>query len=180
MHAELQLDQLRHRPGLEGFLSPEDGCFAFFEESAEGLRSALKDLEGYVNAEGPFDAIMGFSEGASLAASFIASQKNWSEDSPPFKCAVFICAGGAWDSQGQGKQLQPSDLDDLIHIPAANIMGSKDEHYAQSFNLSQGCDIRTREIFDHGGGHEIPRGPKVTVEMAMAINAVIDKALLTQ
>ena len=166
--------------GVENLLRPKEGCFAYFERSAESLRLALQDLESYVNSEGPFDAVMGFSEGASIAASYIASKRDESNANLLFKCALFICAVDVWDPRGPGKVLKASDLGEFIPIPAANIMGSQDQYYTSSLDLSQACDARTREILDHEGGHEIPRGPKITTEMANMINVIIDRALLAQ
>lgn len=148
----------------------------------EGLRSALKDLDDYVVSEGPFDAIMGFSEGASLAATYIVqrTQHDLTMREPVFRCAVFICAGNAWDSRGEGSELNASLVGEAIQIPTAHIVGSKDEHFHASIGLSKLCDSQTREVFNHEGGHEVPRGAKVTRGMAMCINSVIEKADLMQ
>ena len=43
------------------------------------------------------------------------------------------------------------------------------------------CQERGKVVFDHGGGHEIPRQPKeITAQMAQAILDPIQKALFVQ
>ena len=129
--------------------------------------------------------MIGFSQGAGLAASFIyqqvqQAQQDRTNANMPFRCAVFICAPGAWDSRGEGRKLSAGVDGEVIRIPVANIVGRKDSNYESGLELSRLCDSATREVLDHGGGHEIPRGAETMQEMVRSITMVIDRALLMQ
>jgi predicted esterase len=125
---------------------------------------------------------MGFSQGASLAATYMVrkAQQDPAALSHVFKCAVFLCGTDAWDVRGEGAVLKASSVGELIHIPTAHIVGSKDQHYEASLRLSELCGRGSRVVFDHGGGHEVPRDNKITEAMVYVIKDVIDKAHLTQ
>ena len=150
-------------------------------------RSALEDLNDYIEADGPFDAVMAFSQGASLAATLIArpaGRENFAVNGG-FKCAVFICAGKVFDPAtimgGKLRSLDAKVDGEVIRIPAAVIVGSKDPQVEQSLGLSKLCSAQGREVVDHGGGHEVPTSSKAaTLRMVDAINKVIDRALSAQ
>lgn len=160
-------------------------CFSYFKiDSLASYRSALEDLDAYIQAEGPFDAVMAFSQGASLAATVIAQpvQHNQASVNCGFKCAVLICPGQPLDPvalwRGEVRTLEAKVDGDVIQIPTAIIMGSKDPSLQDSLNLYNLCCAQTRELSDHGGGHEVPLASKhITSKMVDAIKTVIDKAL---
>jgi pimeloyl-ACP methyl ester carboxylesterase len=59
-----------------------------------GIRSALATLKEIIKEDGPFDGVIGFSQGAALAASLLlCHQSDTPQKSPPFKVAVFIAGG---------------------------------------------------------------------------------------
>lgn len=126
--------------------------------------------------------MMGFSQGASFAATYMVrkAQQHPMAMQAVFKCAIFLCGGDVWDTIGEGSVLKTSSIDQLIDIPTAHIVGSKDQYYESSLRLIGICDRRYRVVFDHGGGHDVPRDTQTTKDMGSAIKDVIDKALLTQ
>ena len=148
------------------------------------VRSTLDDLDEYIATEGPFDAVMGFSQGASLAATYLAQSAN-AKKADSFKCAVFICAGDPFDAaasdRGEVRFLSAAVDGQVIRIPTAIILGSKDPDVGKSLNLSKLCCVAGREVVDHGGGHEVPTGSQqITLKMVAAIQKVIDRALSAQ
>lgn len=56
----------------------------------------------------------------------------------------------------------PQDV--RIRIPTAHIYGSKDPKWPSSIQLAYFCN--NRAMFDHGGGHDIPRSTAVSVRIA--------------
>ena len=125
---------------------------------------------------------MAFSQGASLAATYLVhkAQQDQTAINPVFKCAIFLCAGDAWDSDGEGAVLKASSVGQLITIPTAHIIGSKDPFYQASLGLIEICSSGSRVVFDHRGGHDVPRDTQTTKDMVHAIKEVIDMAQLTQ
>jgi predicted esterase len=127
---------------------------------------------------------MGFSQGASLAATYIVrkTQQDQAEAAlkPAFKCAVFICGGDAFDLNGEGAVLTASLVGQVIDVPTAHIVGSKDPYLQASLRLIEICNRESRVVYEHRGDHEVPRDIKTTKEMVCAIKDVIDKAHLKQ
>ncbi|KAJ2906167.1 alpha/beta-Hydrolase [Zalerion maritima] len=83
--------------------------------------------------------------------------------------------GGDEDSSGKkkdentffGLNLSPDVLGHLqIPIPTAHIYGIKDPRYPASIQLAHLCDPKRRQMFDHGGGHDIPRSSAVSIRIA--------------
>lgn len=80
---------------MQSYFNAADEYFAYFDQdSASSITKALDDLESYIaSADKPFDAVMGFSQGAGLAAMYMirdqlqkASDTNTAKsptDSPP-------------------------------------------------------------------------------------------------
>lgn len=58
-----------------------------------------------------------------------------------------------------------------------HIYGRKDPAYEESLNLKRMCEPRGRLEFDHGGGHEIPRGRVETEQMARAVKKGLERAM---
>ena len=124
---------------------------------------------------------MGFSQGAALAARYIIrnTQKDPFNLNPVFRCGVFICAGGIWEERDEGRKTDSGPIPrPLIEIPTVHVFGSKDKNFDISVRLSELCDSRTREMFDHGGGHEVPRSAKVTTKIADSIILVMERAMI--
>ena len=66
------------------------------------VRAAQQYISEILEEEGPFDGILGFSQGAALAASILLEQersdsRRHDPDSTAFKFAIFICATRPWD-----------------------------------------------------------------------------------
>jgi len=52
----------------------------------------------------------------------------------------------------------------LVDIPTVHVYGSKDPRWPSSMQLAHFCSSRT--MYDHGGGHEIPRSTAVSLRIA--------------
>ncbi|KAK4193803.1 putative serine hydrolase [Podospora australis] len=193
------------------------------------IRSSHLWLTDYIEAHGPYDAVICFSQGCSLVGSFLLYHYMQHPDEPlPFKAAVFICGGlplpvledlglpvsarayevneatvallkqkagaltdlaknldrikpgvGLWDDV-EGLLHDPAHMPDekdvfgldftkmpetaRIKIPTAHIYGAKDPRWPASVQLAHFCEERV--MYDHGGGHDIPRSTDVSVRIA--------------
>ncbi|KAL2023971.1 hypothetical protein VTK56DRAFT_206 [Thermocarpiscus australiensis] len=196
------------------------------------IRGAHKWVADYMDEHGPYDAVMGFSQGCSLVSSFLLYHARETPDEPlPFKAAVFICGGlplgvledlglpvsqrahdvneqtvklmkeragaltelaknldqirpgvGLWDDTAgllhdPAKMPDESDVfgldftampqDARIKIPTVHIYGAKDPRWPASMQLAYFCD--NRKMYDHGGGHDIPRSTEVSNKIAQLL-----------
>jgi dienelactone hydrolase len=167
--------------GIESIAGPEDEFLQYADlESVDSCLKALYDLETLVDEEGPFDGVIGFSLGATLAASLMAHKlrKNPQKERlhPTFRCAIFFCGGVpeifSMEDCADRRLLSYETDGELIEIPTAHIWGAND-HLWPTFGavLSKLCRQDQRAIFIHPGGHEIP-GPKDQDSLLQAIRVI--------
>ncbi|PYH87843.1 hypothetical protein BO71DRAFT_404334 [Aspergillus ellipticus CBS 707.79] len=64
-------------------------------------------------------------------------------------------------------EIEPSDV--VINVPTVHVYGAKDPRSSAGIQLSQACDPTKRKMYDHGGGHEIPRTAVVTNDIAALV-----------
>ncbi|PWY75105.1 hypothetical protein BO70DRAFT_364175 [Aspergillus heteromorphus CBS 117.55] len=204
-------------PGVDLFYPPP--FYSFWENDAiEEVLTSRNWLKNYLQTNGPYDALMMFSQGCALGSTAALMDLFEEPDRPlPFKAAIFICAGvpihimekvgyeiapQVWEkdivtrkalaaqadasailSQGAARwgagnvysepeadvraEIKPSDV--LINIPTVHIYGGKDPRSSAGIQLSQACDPAKRRMYNHGGGHEIPRTATVTSDIAALV-----------
>lgn len=128
-----------------------------------------------IEKKGPFDAVMGFSQGAALAFSLLAEHSK-TNATPLFKAAVFICGAPPFESSGQEVMSLPPGEKYALSIPTANIVGKQDYLYESSMQLYSLCDPAKAELYDHGSRHLIPFDMKNTNAMIAAIERTIERA----
>lgn len=152
-------------------------------ESPQSIRAAYSLIYELIEDCGPFDGVMGFSQGGSLAASFLLNHLESRPSDPVenfFRFAVIICSGNPFDARGMVTRRYHPEEDGLrISIPTAHIVGHNDDEHDRQLLLHGLCDSRRATIYDHGGGHEIPRNPSAVKGMTDAICHVIGEAYLT-
>ncbi|KAL4883916.1 serine hydrolase FSH [Aspergillus karnatakaensis] len=167
------------------------------------LKNAIEYTHRLINRDGPFDAVMGFSQGAALAFSLLqhhAQTKGSSTDSdeeadvkPLFKAAVFICAGAPYELSGNTfvSFSDPKDFETpvgdtrrrdgrgkgyMVNIPTAHIVGSQDALHSQGMKLYGLCDQSKAEVYEHGGRHMIPFDEVQNAAMVAVIEKTIERA----
>ncbi|KAL3473498.1 serine hydrolase FSH [Aspergillus californicus] len=144
----------------------------------EDLIKAIEYTLRMIDREGPFDAVMGFSQGAALAYSMILhhAEKNGPSAPPLFEAAVFICAGSPYELSGRTTATMPESGGFPVTIPTAHIVGKLDSLYAQGMKLYGLCEPSKSEIYDHGSKHTIPFDAKNNDAMVGVIERVIERA----
>ncbi|KAL9093842.1 MAG: hypothetical protein Q9165_003765 [Trypethelium subeluteriae] len=133
------------------------------------VSSAYQLLYDIIEEEGPFDGILGFSQGATLAAAFLLHHAKKNPLDLPFvhfKYAIFI-AGGA-PRRSDTEDLLPG-YDKIVRIPTVHIVGKQDEAYADALELFQLCHAETATLLTYDVGHIIPRAPNMVAEMTKSI-----------
>ncbi|CAI7581472.1 unnamed protein product [Penicillium bialowiezense] len=167
-------------PELEGLV---DG--PFYNHYTRGASPGATVLEAFDHTRriiaaqkatgNPFDGVLGFSQGAALAASMIVHHSRTRPAEPPlFRVAVFICGATPWDPTGL-QHLERKEAP-LIRIPTANIVGKLDPLYPESMKLADLCEPSKMSFHDHGMKHMVAFDVKNTEEMARVINEAVAKA----
>lgn len=170
--------------GIKGFYPASDTYFTYCHQTAESIAGALAQLDRYVKEEGPFDGAIGFSQGASIIASYLLQQSKEHPTEPlPFQCAIFFSSARPFDTSsltdGPVRWAEPEADRPLLRLPTAHLWGSEDSEYREGCQLLCAmCEDSQREVYIHGLGHEIP-GPRAKEEVQGCVRAIrrtIEKA----
>lgn len=137
--------------------------FDYFDASSvTSYVSAVQQLNDYIAAEGPFDGVLAFSQGAGLAAMYLVHKTlQQPKEHMPFKVAILLSCVAvydpvAWLEQGQVRILNPDTDGQLIRIPTAHVWGQEDGLRLEAETIRKLSDEESRAAFVHGGGHEVP------------------------
>jgi pimeloyl-ACP methyl ester carboxylesterase len=173
----------------------EQICYSYYDGSAESALDMAQDLSTYVSENGPFDAVMGFSLGAALAATLLlgdaavhsmreVGNKSISDsDASPrhsliFRCAVFLSGTLPCDwnelTRGNLSFLHASDVKHPIQIPTLHAWSPADVEYPhQSEELAEMCVSQRRTVVLHNDGHAPPTHQESIHSTAKAIREMV-------
>ncbi|KAL4958143.1 serine hydrolase FSH [Aspergillus filifer] len=142
------------------------------------LQAAITYTLRTIEREGPFDAVMGFSQGAALAYALLEHDYRTRKEGakPLFKAAVFICAGMPYDPSGKESARLEKEGEHVVRIPTAHIVGKQDALFEQGKKLYGLCEPGSAELYDHGGKHMIPFDAERNDAMVGVIERVIERA----
>lgn len=167
----------------KGAAALADEFYGFVGDDVSGRQELLRGLSDVVESCGPFDGLMGFSEGGTVAATILLEDAQ-NASFGGLRYAVFFSAAPPFDvdalQAGVLRQLDPSVDGVSIPIPTAHIWSSvagADELKVHE-SLASVCDADCREVFHHNLGHDVP-GAKSDEGVAGALRAIertIEKA----
>ena len=120
---------------------------------------------------GPFDGLLGFSEGASIAANILIEQER-SSSVRPFKCAILI-SGLPPLQPGNRDAFLADAMGQIITTPTVHIVGAQDPGWLGGLALFNLCVEGTASLYKHAQGHDIPRVPAITKEMVALIHEML-------
>lgn len=137
-------------------------------------------LTEIVEEEGPFEGILGFSQGAEVAASLLFYQGQ----DVTFKFGVFIGGGVPYDvdALATGKDSKPVKMradthSARINIPTAHVIGRGDAYREVAKGFVALCNPREVKVYDHKGSHIVPRGQEAMEDLTAALNWVVERAM---
>ncbi|KAJ5543591.1 DUF341 family oxidoreductase [Penicillium sp. DV-2018c] len=144
--------------------------FSLRDSDESDILGAYEQLSETVALEGPFDGILGFSHGGTLAAGFMIHQAKMYPNQPaPFRCAIFINSLPPFRMEPGKRPVIDEGLEGYISIPCVHIAGAKDPYYEYSLALHRLCAERYSIFAVHGKGHEVPVDEKNVAIIATAI-----------
>lgn len=152
---------LTRKPEIRDIVPADDQGFSYFDpDSVSASLQAVHDLESFIEKDGPYDAVLAFSQGMMLACTLL--MRNVQERKPlPFKCAVFFSPRMApldyVDLQkGIFTEIDANVVTDVIGIPTALVWGSRDPCAGKAVELMKIFRKETLSTVLHDGGHEVP------------------------
>lgn len=170
-------------PGIKDFYEgPFYSYYKFprsFEDTDESMLEAYKLLDEIVESEGPFNGVLGFSHGGTLASGWLMHHAaTLPLEPPPVRCAVFLNSLPPFRVNPGGNPVVDDGFrDGCIQIPTVNVAGTKDMVYPYSIKLHQLCDPRQSQLVIHDKGHDIPGDSKNVAAIARAIRKMSVDAL---
>lgn len=161
-------------PGIAGYYDgPYYSYYKFprsFSDDDSSLREAYDLLYEIIDEEGPFDGVLGFSHGGTLASGFLINHAKMYPRAPPlFRCAIFVNSLPPFRMNPGEAPVLDSDLEGYINIPTVSVGGSKDWLLEYSRALHRICDSSRSRWVMHSKGHDIPVDKKNVAAMAAAI-----------
>ncbi|KAI1127895.1 hypothetical protein F5Y10DRAFT_188152 [Nemania abortiva] len=165
-----------------GLPSSKNGCFRFVGTDLAQRKLLLPKILRALKTHGPFDGVIGFSEGGLIAASLLLYDEHYSLYN--LKCGIFFSAATPYDLKlfmqlGTSRMLDPEVDGVAIKVPTAHIWSDNDEkHPDMGQKLARLCDPTVREEFVNHGNHDIPgaRDEEGLDEAIRTIERTIERA----
>ena len=156
--------------------SLEDTIYHFNDYPRDGaIVEALETLNHLLETEGPFDGILGFSEGSALAATLLADHMRKSRAAgkkSTLKLGIFW--GGVPPFVADGKRIYLPNTDGRIFdVRTVHVIGAMDPFLEAGMLLYNLCDPNRAVLFDHGKGHQIVWEPKIIQSLVEEIREQI-------
>lgn len=171
---------------LKQFMIPGEQTFAYCTPTMpETCLKAGKDLDRYLEMEGPYDGVIAFSSGATFVLSWMINKiREKNPNKPlelPFKVGIFFSNVGRLAEFHDSVEPAVTTLDEtetngVIDMPTAHIWGIDDLDQENARLASQACNEATRSVYVHGKGHEVPMSTEGVISAVKAINRAIARA----
>jgi hypothetical protein len=172
-------------PGIAGFYDPPyysyyrfPRTFSATDDDETDILAAYEQLDEAIALHGPFDGVLGFSHGGTLAAGYLIHHAKMSPGQvPPFRSAIFVNSLPPFRMHPGQRPVIEQGLEGWIRIPVVNIAGAMDELFEFSLALYRICDQSCSSFVVHGKGHDVPSDRKNVAIMAGAIRKLSVKIL---
>ncbi|KAI1778352.1 serine hydrolase-domain-containing protein [Hypoxylon cercidicola] len=143
------------------------------------FRAALDRLLKAIDDDPEIDGLIGYSEGAMMAACICAEEnKRWEEMGVPrrIKFAIFFAGTPPLVREGSGFAAKLADEHGtVIKIPTFHVFGSNDPLVYSSVALYNCCDPDAAQLYDHGLGHLVPRDADNVEQLGDTLSDVITR-----
>ena len=129
---------------------------------------ALEYLHNIMEDEGPFEGVIGISEGASVAATLLIEDLQACkarQTRSHFRCGIFYIGAPAWWPDGTRAWLA-EEHGQMIDLPTCHIMGANDVFKMGGEALLKICDSDKALVITDPGGHRIPQDYETNKLMA--------------
>lgn len=108
-----------------------------------GFHESVEFLRAFIAQNGPFDAVLGFSQGAACAALLVGAGL-------PIGRAILI--GGFVSNDPEHATLYAN-----LSLPSLHVIGQADRIVPPEASLALAARFTEPTIFEHDGGHVIPK-----------------------
>ncbi|KAJ5137695.1 hypothetical protein N7526_003928 [Penicillium atrosanguineum] len=163
-------------PGIAGYYDGPYYSYCRIPRAFSAEDDGSEILEAYnllyeTNAlHGPFDGVLGFSHGGTLAAGLLIHPAKMLPQEPPLvRCAIFVNSLPPFRMHPGEYPVVDKGLEGYIKIPCVNVAGAKDPLFPCSLALHRICDPQSSPFVVHEKGHDIPTDRKNVAILAHAV-----------
>ena len=133
-----------------------------------GVDETLRAVRDAQRASGPFDGVLGFSQGAGLASLLVALHEKAHADAPLSLRFAILCGGFPFRAANLPEYA--ALLKDL-RTPSFHTIGAKDELVKPATSrLLKGC-FAEPQVLEHPGGHVVPSDAESLAQLATFLDA---------
>ena len=158
--------------------SPEDGVRRAWDRYKGGTLGSVELMLEYVRniveEEGPFQGIIGASEGGSAAATVLFDQLTLARklgQPCTIQCGIFFVSTPPLKESGDGCFLK-DETEQRITVPTCHIYSEEDILCWMAKALSNLCQEEGKTIILHERGHTIPHTEELMVDVAKFVRRV--------
>ena len=147
-------------------------------KNRDAVALTLDYIRNVMEEEGPFQGVIGASEGASAAATVLMDElQNASKNGhrTATRCGVFFVAFPAYRADGKGWILS-DETSQRINAPTCHVLSEKDPLVLPAKALWNTCDPSSRTLVLHEKGHTIPHEKEMMAQVAKFVRGVNQKA----
>ncbi|CAI4213983.1 unnamed protein product [Parascedosporium putredinis] len=141
------------------------------EENKVAVKNAFSHLEEDLAKDGPFDGVLGFSQGASCTSAFLLQLARAGAATVPFRFAILFSTSGIpeWDVEDQESV--------KIKIPTLHVCGEADsEWFEDAKAVTTRCADGTAELITHTGGHVVPKDRPTVDKVIQGIRRLVERS----
>ncbi|KAF1988943.1 hypothetical protein K402DRAFT_327594 [Aulographum hederae CBS 113979] len=150
------------------------------DEDIGSILDSFDQIYDIIEENGPFDGVIGFSQGATIAAAMLLHHHRQHPLDPPyalFKYSVLVSAAAIVDVDPipilrDGKRRR------LIQIPTLHVLGEEDDLFGEGIAMSKICAPQIASVLVHKQGHVIPRDPPTVKAVVKAVEALHHRAMI--
>ncbi len=146
------------------------------------LRDAYDFLYGVIRDRGPFDGVIGFSQGAVMSVALMLHHAATHPDAPPddlFKFVVLFSCPYLPDLDDDDDSGKPPITWGAIDVPSLHVCGEADDEWfeASKSTFAKNCRPGSATLVVHKGGHLVPTDPPTVNKVIGEIGKLVDRAM---
>ncbi|XP_010737822.2 esterase OVCA2 [Larimichthys crocea] len=119
-------------------------------EESLGLDESVAAVRGAVKVQGPFDGILGFSQGAAFVAMLCSLQEQKQEPEFSFRFAILVAGFRSACRKHQ------TFYDTPLLIPSLHVFGLEDRVIPDNMSRELLPSFQDAQVLTHPGGHFVP------------------------
>jgi hypothetical protein len=135
------------------------------------IKTAFDYLDKIMAEEGPFDGILGYSQGASVACSYLMHLNDRDGSCGLLRIAIFFSSGGLSDAYFNSDLpgLRKNLLTQKLLMPSIHVYGTADKMGKHAIEMTRFWASEKATVITHPASHVIPRDAPTIGNIILAL-----------